>query len=55
VKILYHGTLKGILSPIKSRSELNVKDHPFFGMHKDAHEDVEEMMNQLRGDRYHDI
>jgi hypothetical protein len=24
-------------------------------MHKDAHEDVEEMMNQLRGDRYHDI
>ncbi|MBA2728261.1 MAG: type II toxin-antitoxin system Phd/YefM family antitoxin [Parachlamydiaceae bacterium] len=53
VKIFYHGKLKGILSPVKSTSEINVNDHPFFGMHKDDQEDVEEIMTQLRGDRYY--
>jgi hypothetical protein len=55
VKIFYHGKLKGILSPLKSTSGMDVKDHPFFGMHEDVKEDVEDIMSQLRGDRYHAI
>jgi len=55
VKIFYHGKLKGILSPTKSKSNLKVEDHPFFGMRKSEEKGVEEVMEQLRGDRYHAI
>lgn len=55
VKIFYHGKLKGVLTPVKLTSEIEVKDHPFFGMHQDLEDDVEEVMARLRGDRYHVI
>jgi hypothetical protein len=52
VKIYYHGKLKGILSPSKSSAKAKVKEHAFFGMHKGLEKNVEDLMNQLRGDRY---
>jgi hypothetical protein len=55
VKIFYHGKLKGILTPAKATSKKKVEDHPFFGMHQDDKKDVEDIMNQLRGERYHAI
>jgi hypothetical protein len=53
VKIFYHGKLKGILTPAQSKSKVKAEEHPFFGMHKNEKMSVDEMMNQLRGDRYH--
>lgn len=53
VKIFYHGKLKGILTPTRTKSKVKAEDHPFFGMHKNEKMGVDEMMDQLRGDRYH--
>jgi len=57
VKIYYHGKLKGIIQPAKIKDEQKnkkkVQDHPFFGILADDSGDVNEIMNQLRGDRYH--
>lgn len=55
VKILYHGKLKGIISPCQERITLKVIEHPFFGMNREEKQSVEEQMNELRGDRYHDV
>lgn len=57
VKIFYHGKLKGIIQPCKTKSKKKnikkIQDHPFFGIKTSEPENVDEMMNQLRGDRYH--
>lgn len=56
VKIYYHGKLKGILQPAKTNGQKNkkrVQDHAFFGILTDEPRNVDEIMNQLRGDRYH--
>lgn len=57
VKIYYHGKLKGIIHPCntrgKNKNTKKVQDHPFFGMLTNEPEQVDEIMNQLRGDRYH--
>lgn len=55
VKIYYYGKLKGILTPSESISKVKVKDPPFFGMHQEKDESVEDVMIQLRGDRYNVI
>lgn len=59
VKIYYHGKLKGIIQPAKTKSKKKnkkkVQDHAFFGILTDEPENVDEIMNQLRGDRYHAI
>lgn len=55
VKIFYHGKLKGILSPTKAKSQKRIVDHLFFTMRKGDKNDVEDIMTQLRGDRYHVI
>jgi len=56
VKIYYHGKLKGIIQPAKVKNEQKnkkrVQDHPFFGILTDDPMNVDEVMNQLRGDRY---
>lgn len=54
VDVYYHGKKKAILSPVKNDIK-KVKDHPFFGMQKDAGISVEEEMKQLRKTRYHDL
>lgn len=53
VRIYYHGKLKGILTPFKQSTNRKVENHPFFGMYKEDKDSVEDVMNQLRGERYH--
>jgi hypothetical protein len=48
VKIYYHGELKGILQPAKTKDKKKVQDHPFFGMLSDEAGGVDEVMEQLR-------
>jgi len=58
VKIYYHGKLRGVIQPArtkdKQKNKKKVQDHAFFGILTDSR-DVDEIMNQLRGDRYHDL
>ena len=56
VDILYHGRVAGTIIPTNSeKAEKNLKAHPFFGMFKDRYKNqsVDEIMNDLRGGRYH--
>lgn len=57
VKIYYHGKLKGVIQPAQSKekqkNKKNVQDHPFFGILIEQPKNVEEIMKELRGDRYH--
>lgn len=55
VTILYHGKPKGTLQPWKKQSKKNMRDHPFFGLYQKEKESVDEVINQLRGGRYHDL
>ena len=55
VEILYHGKLKGILSPIMKDKKKKVKEHPFFGMTSDTSISVEQDMAKLRDNRYDNI
>lgn len=55
VKILYHGKLKGLISPTQRSSKMKVKQHPFFGMLKSEKKTVDEILDDLRGGRYGDI
>ena len=52
VTVLYHGKVKGIIKPVKEKSQSKVKDHPFFGMHSDAEVSVLEELENLRKSRY---
>jgi antitoxin (DNA-binding transcriptional repressor) of toxin-antitoxin stability system len=53
VKIYYHNTLIGTIVPKTStQTKKKVKEHPFFGMHSEERESVEEQMQRLRGGRY---
>ncbi len=55
VTILYHGKVKGILSPFPDREQLRITDHPFFGMNKKETQSVDDQMSKLRGDRFDDL
>jgi len=54
VTVLYHGKVKGIIKPAREKSELKVKDHPFFGMCDESEITVLEELENLRKPR-HDI
>lgn len=54
VTVLYRGKKKGIILPIEERVHKKVQDHPLFGMDKNE-KPVEEIMQELRGGRYHDL
>ncbi len=54
VTVLYHGKVKGIIKPARERSELKVKDHPFFGMRNESGTTVLEELDNLRKPR-HDL
>lgn len=55
VQILYHGKVKGTIVPVEEEAGLKVTDHPFFGSMEKETRTVEEVMEDLRGGRYHDI
>ena len=52
VQILYHGKVKGIISPIINDMNKKVKDHPFFGMRRKLKKTVAEEMKDLKKARY---
>ena len=54
VTILYHGKVKGVLSPKTKSVFQKVTDHPFFNM-ANSDEPVDSVMQQLRGGRFNDI
>ncbi len=55
ITILYHGKIKGIISPILNKKNKKVRDHRFFGMYENNKKSVAQEMDDLRQSRYHDI
>jgi len=68
VDILYHGKLKGVITPASDSSNdlansitstsanaMKVQDHPFFGSDQTNPLSVEEQMSKLRRGRYRDL
>jgi len=51
VNVLYHGKVKGVLSPVAEDCCTPVSSHPFYGMIQ-TDETVEETLDHLRGGRY---
>jgi len=54
VTVLYHGKVKGVIKPAGETPAGSVKNHPYFGMLKDADKTVAEEMEHLRKPR-HDL
>ncbi len=55
ITILYHGKIKGIISPILNKKNKKVSEHHFFGMYDKNKKSVEQEMDDLRKNRYNDI
>ena len=55
VTILYHGKIKGVINPFNAAGSSRIREHPFFGMHKNEHMSVEKEMEKMRGGRTDDI
>lgn len=55
VNILYHGKVKGVIVPAEEGPKVKASKHPFFGMISDEKRTVDEVMEDLRKERYHDI
>lgn len=55
VHLLYHGTAKGIIQPLRKKCEYKITEHPFFGMLREDTGAVEKTMKKIRQARYDDI
>ena len=55
VTILYHGKVKGVILPATPEKHMKVQDHHFFGMCRDEGTSVSEILEQIRGGRYHAV
>ncbi len=60
VEILYHGKTAGIIIPpdIDKAKSKDLRNHAFFGMHKDlghSISDIKGEIDKLRGPRYRDL
>ena len=54
VTVLYHGKVKGVISPARPKAKTRVNEHAFFGMHQGREETVLEELHNLRKSR-HDL
>ncbi len=54
VTILYHGKVKGVITPAGRPAPSNIRDHPLFGLRRDSDESVQDEMDRLRQAR-HDV
>ena len=54
VSVLYHGKVKGVITPAGNVCGNRVTTHPFFNM-RAASASVDKVMSDLRGGRYRDI
>jgi hypothetical protein len=52
VTVLYQGEIKGVITPVKNKKILMVKEHPFFGSAEESSETVLEALQILRKPRY---
>ncbi|NOX99034.1 MAG: type II toxin-antitoxin system Phd/YefM family antitoxin [Verrucomicrobia bacterium] len=52
VEILYHGKTKGVIKPALKKTAANIKEHPFFGMHRNPDQSVADEVESLRKPRY---
>ena len=52
VTVLYHGKVKGVITPAKERSAARVEDHAFFGINAKPEGTVLEEMEKLRKPRH---
>lgn len=55
VEIVYRGKPRGVVVPVHEHSKKSVKDHPLFGSITNDKKSVPEVMDDLRGGRYHAI
>jgi len=53
VTLLYHGKIKGVITPEGFKTLRKVKDHPFFKMRTKERNSVSSQMRKLRGARFH--
>lgn len=53
VTLLYHGKIKGIITPEGIKTPQKVEDHPFFKMRDKERTSVSSQMRKLRGVRFH--
>jgi hypothetical protein len=54
VSVLYHGKVKGVITPSGNLTNAKVINHPFFRMRATAGS-VDKVMSGLRGGRYRDL
>lgn len=54
VTILYHGKVKGVISPHIQAASGKVTEHAFFNM-SNTEESVDGQMSRLRGGRFNDL
>ena len=56
VTVLYHGKVKGVLTPVKTEKSKKISDHPFFCMYsRETGKSVLDELSELRKARYSDI
>lgn len=55
VQIMYRGKPKGVIIPMHEHQHKSVKDSSFFGSSKNEKKSVKQVMEELRGGRYHGI
>jgi hypothetical protein len=53
VTLLYHGKIKGVITPEGIKTLQKVEDHPFFKMKGRERTSVSSQMRKLRGSRFH--
>ncbi len=54
VTVLYHGKVRGVITPARHVSTMKVSEHPFFGMANSSNNSVLEELESLRKAR-HDL
>ena len=52
VVLKYRGKTKGVINTELNSMDKVIEDHPFFGMLRDDHTPVDEIMERLRGSRF---
>ena len=55
VTILYHGKVKGVITPVSGGPGPKIRNHPFFGMRSGEPGSVEDEMAGLRGGRFNAV
>ena len=53
VTLLYHGKIKGVITPGGIKVSQKVEDHPFFKMMDREKNSVSSQVRKLRGSRFH--